>query len=328
MAIKNNSHADNDKDQGEKPAGTSIDTLMEEGFEELDDSSENDGKPGSSGDGGEGDQDKGEGGSGSEGAGNGAEDGQPPKPPVRKWGGQFDTPEEMEAAYIASLRPKGETEPGKSENKDKDQLPDLTEQELLVMSEQDASDGTKFMEEYLRRKMQTRNLQKHEVAAARKIDTDSGTDLLGDYYEMRALRRVRQETAPLVRRSQEESQKAFASMESAIDKSNVDEFGEESLADLEKFCGDPKNVEQVLQRSPLAHLIIHEHERGSPATAHKLLLREADTFRRNDERIKAQGKKKRSVPADAGGPGRGKSPKDTAATVEEAFEASEEEQGQ
>lgn len=327
MTVKN--RPDNGNPQGDQPPVTgnpSIDTLMDEAFEEVDD----DGKPGEGAEPGEGDRDEGEGGSG-EGQGTAEEPSAPE--PKRKWGGQFNTPEEMEAAYIQSLKPK-EPEPARKPSGDatgspagKDELPDLTDQELIAMREQDESDGTKFMEEYLRRKMQARNLERHEITAARKVDAEQGTDLLGDYYELRALRSVRKETAPLVQRSREESQKAFQTREASIDKSNETEFGE-GLADLEKFCSSPKNVEQVLQHSPIAHLIIREHEGGSPATAHKLLLREAYSIRVAQEKERVQGKKNRSVPADIGGPGKAKESKGSAATVEEAFEDSERELGQ
>lgn len=331
MTVKN--RPDNGNPQGEQPPVTespSIDTLMDEAFEEVDD----EGKPGEGSESGEGDREGAVGGSG-EGHDKAKE---PTKPePKRKWGGQFDTPEEMEEAYIKSLR-SNEPEPTRRPTGDasgssagipdgKDELPDLTDQELIAMREQDESDGTKFMEEYLRRKMQARNLERHEVAAARKVDAEQGTDLLGDYYELRALRSVRKETAPLVQRSREENQKAFQAREASIDKSNETEF-DEGLADLEKFCSNPKNVEQVLQRSPIAHLIIREHESGSPATAHKLLLREAYSIRVAQEKERVQEKKSRSIPADIGGPGKAKESKGSSATVEEAFEESERELGQ
>ncbi len=308
--------ADNQEPQGEKPAVEAghepVDELMEAEFEEIDS------KPGEDEGKGEGDQSGGEGGSGGE---------EPPATPEpkRKWGGQFDTPEDLEAAYIRSLQAQS-AESAKLQPK-AEELPNLTEQELVTMREQDETDGTKFLEEYLRRKMQERNLERHEVAAARKIDAEQGTDLLGDYYELRVLRRVKKETAPLVRRSREESQRAFYELEASIDETNKSEFGD-GLAELEKFCSSPKNVEQVLQRSPIAHLIIREHENGSQAIAHKLLLREAAFMRSIQEREQAQGKKSKSVPADPGGPGRAKDVKASAATVEEAFEESEREHGQ
>ena len=295
-----------DKDPDETAGNPSIEEIADEEFEEI----EGDEEPGSDDDD-SGDQE--------EDSGDESEEQQAPK---RKWAGEFNSPEEMEAAFIRNLKePKTETQEPPAG------IPDLTDAELNTMSEQDTQDGTQFMEEYLRRKMMERNLAKHELVAARAIDAEKGTDLLGDYHELRAVRAVRKETAPLARKSQQESQAAFAQREQSIDSSNTKEFGE-SLTDLENFVSKPKNVEAVLQQSPIAHLIISEHERGSPATAHKLLLREAQAYSRMSRESAKASKSRMSVRADAGGQTITKQSKNSAATIEEAFEMAENEQDQ
>jgi hypothetical protein len=230
----------------------------------------------------------------------------------------------MEAEFIrmsTTTRPPADDKPPAKP----EQLPDLTEAEMATLAEQDEADGSSFAKEYLSRKMRDRNLTPHELKALRKIDAEQGTDLVGDYHEIRADRRVAQATAPFVQKSRQEAQQVFQAREKKIDESNVGEFGE-SLKTLEEFCSSPANVEQVLKVSPIAHLIISEHERGSPATAHKLLLREASYMQRSNEKAQRREKKNASVPADAGGGGGPRKTKDSAATVEEAFEMAEEEQ--
>lgn len=295
----------------------SIEDIADEEFEEIvGDEGDEDGEPGSSEEDDEGEQGEG---SDDDSEGKGGES----DPPKRKWAGQYDTPEEMEAAYIKSLQKPSDDQDHGKRDEGAGALPDLSEAELNTMSEQDEQDGTAFLEEYLRRKMQERNLEKHEVSTLRKIDSEKGTDLVGDYHELRTVRAVQRQTAPLIRKSQEEQQKIFENRERQIDQSNTKEFGG-SLKDLEKYVSDPKNVEKVLQSSPIAHLIISEHERGSPATAHKLLLREANAFKSNQDEGKADDKRRRSVRADAGS-NSSRAPKqtDSAATIEEAFDLAE-----
>jgi hypothetical protein len=300
-----------EKPQGEQERNLDVADLMEQELEEID--TDEEGEPGDSGDDDGGDQSSAEDGAG-----------KPPaaEPPKRKWGGRFESPEEMEAEFIrmsTTTRPPADDKPPASE-----ELPDLTEAEMATLAEQDEADGSQFAREYLSKKMKARNLTTHELKALRKIDTEQGTDLLGDYHELRAARRIQQETAPLVRRSQQEAQQQFQARELKIDESNAKEFGS-SLKELEGFCSSPENVNQVLQFSPIAHLIVNEHERGSPATAHKLLLREAQAFQRMNQESTARVKKTKSISADAGGGGSPRKAKDSAATVEEAFEAAEEE---
>lgn len=305
-------------ESGDQTAATDFDTLLDKEFEEIADDQQQTAEPVGEELPGEGDQEpSGEGRTTTTDTAT-----TEAKPPVRKWAGQYDTPEEMEAAYIRGLQRQDPATQKPAEPVD--ELPDLNEAEMNTLAEQDGNDGTEFSAEYLRKKMQTRNLHPHEVKVLRKLDDEKGTDLLGDYHELRALRRVQAETAPLVRRSREESVRAYETRERSIDKTNEGEFGER-LGELETFCGDPKNVEIVLQRSPIAHLIINEHQR-SPATAHKLLLREADSVLRSHREATIAGKNKRSVPADVGASGRVKGPRDSAATVEEAFAMAEDEQ--
>lgn len=251
-----------------------------------------------------------------------ADDGEPesntPEPPVRKWGGRFNSPEEMEAEFlrISSKQQEPEKQPEK-----KSDVPDLNSSEIQTLSEHDEADGTNFAVEYLKRKMSERNLQSHELQLLRKIDNEKGTDLQGEYYDLRAARKVREETAPFRNKSQQEAQEAFISREKAINESTNKEFGE-NLKPLEEYCSNVKNVEKILQQSPFAHLIMHEHNHGSPATAHRLLLREAALLRKET----SADKKRKSVKADPGSrpSARGSAPK--ALTIEDAWEQAESEQ--
>lgn len=308
---------DQDDDSANEGANPTIEEIADEEFEEVESDDDEDGEevePGSSADD-EGEQDE-------DGADDGDEApaGKAGEPPKRKWAGEFETPEELEAHYIQSL--KGKQEPPKEEREQA--IPDLTDTELNTMSEQDEQDGTAFVEQYLRTKMQERNLEKHEIFKLRQIDTDKGTDLLGDYHEMRAARAARREMAPLARKTQEENQRIFADREKKIDESNKEEFGA-SLKTLEEYCSQPKNVEAVLKNSSIAHLIVSELER-SPALAHKLLLREAATFQRVSKEGKRVEKSKKSVRADAGASKPERKSGSTAATVEDAWEQAEAEQ--
>ncbi len=317
FAAGNQGDQDDDAEEGVNPT---IEEIADEEFEEVGDV-DDDGEevePGSSADD-NGDQDD-------DGADESAEapadkaDEPPAGQPKRKWAGEFETPEELEAHYIQSL--KGKTEQPKQEQQSS--IPDLTDVELNTMSEQDEQDGTAFVEQYLRTKMQERSLDKHEVSKLRQIDNEKGTDLLGDYHEMRVARAARREMAPLTRKTQEEAQRVFADREKKIDESNREEFGN-SLKSLEEYCSQPKNVQAVLEKSPIAHLIVSEMER-SPALAHKLLLREAATFRRVSQEGKRAEKSQKSMRADAGAnkPDRKAGP--TAATVEDAWDLAEAEQ--
>lgn len=303
-----------DQDGSDKDAGNpSIDEIMDEEFEEVDDDDEDDSETGSSDDdeGGEQEDDSGD-------------ESKEKQAPTRKWAGEFNTPEEMEAAFIRNLK----QEPRPEEKQQQSQaIPDLTDTELNTMSEQDTQDGTNFMEEYLRRKMMERNLEKHEIAALRRIDNEKGTDLQGDYHELRAVRAVNKANAPMAKKVHEENTRAFHARERAIDETNVKEFGD-SLKTLEKFVSSPKNVEAILQQSPIAGIIIREHENGSQATAHKLLLREAYAFNKMKSDGDMEKKNRMSVRADAGGQSKPRKTSDSAATVEEAFEMAEAEQDQ
>lgn len=316
FAAGNQGDQDDDAEEGVNPT---IEEIADEEFEEVADEDGEEVEPGSSADD-DGDQEN-EGADESVEAPAGKSE-EPPvgKQPKRKWAGEFETPEELEAHYIQSL--KGKTEQPKSETESS--IPDLTDVELNTMSEQDEQDGTAFVEQYLRTKMQERNLDKHEVSRLRQIDNDKGTDLLGDYHEMRATRAARREMAPLTRKTQEENQRVFAEREKKIDESNREEFGT-SLKTLEEYCSQPKNVEAVLKQSAIAHLIVSELDR-SPALAHKLLLREAATFQRVSQEGKRAEKSKKSMRADAGATKQDRKAGTTAATIEDAWEQAEAEQ--
>lgn len=306
MTVPNdNNHDDNQNQKGEQSAGDrdngSLEEILDQELEELD----------------EGDEPSGEGDvEGEQPDEAAAEDAEPPK---RKWAGEFDSPEQMEEAFLRSTRKPADEKP-----KADPQVPDLNEQEVATLAEQDSSDNTAYLEAYLRDKMSKRNLEKHELAALRKIDNEKGTDLLGDYHEARVERRVATQTRPLSERAMAENRERFMARERSIDETNATEFGD-GLQDLEKFCSSVQNVEKVLAQSPMGMLIQQVHQ-TSPATAHKMLLREANLLRQSEQKKSVETKRKRSVQADPGtGSGVQGKAKDRASSIDEAWDIAESE---
>ena len=230
--------------------------------------------------------------------------------PQRLYAGKYKTPEEMESALIELERPK---QPAESK------LPDLTNEELIVLHEQDEQDGKQWTIGYLQKKMIERNLTDFELEKLKELDS-SKLDLYGQYVAAKTKREVYSELQPVLKPVQEEQAKrqydAFVENEKTINDSNKVEFGEE-LAELEKKISDPKTIESVLKESPLRDVILNEWNNGSKAMSHKLLLREAKFhFQRQ-----VQSKKEKSIPADVTGASSARKV-DKASTIDDAFDES------
>lgn len=230
--------------------------------------------------------------------------------PQRLYAGKYKTPEEMEAALVELQNPKKP-----EENK----LPDLTQEELIVLHEQDEQDGKQWTVGYLQKKMVERNLTDFELEKLKELDS-AKLDLYGQYVAAKTKREVYSELQPVLRPVQEEQAKrqydTFVENEKTINDSNKVEFGEE-LAELEKKISDPKTIESVLKESPLRDVILNEWNNGSKAMSHKLLLREAKFHFQKQ----IQSKKEKSVPADVTGASSARKV-DKAQTLDEAFDES------
>ena len=229
------------------------------------------------------------------------------QPPQRLYAGKYKTPEEMEAALVELEKP--------AEKK----LPDLTQEELIVLHEQDEQDGKQWTVGYLQKKMVERNLTDFELEKLKELDS-AKLDLYGQYVAAKTNREVYSELQPILKPVQEEQAKrqydAFVENEKTINDSNKVEFGEE-LAELEKKISDPKTIESVLKESPLRDVILNEWNNGSKAMSHKLLLREAKFhFQRQ-----VQSKKEKSIPADVTGASSARKV-DKASTIDDAFDES------
>lgn len=231
--------------------------------------------------------------------------------PQRLYAGKYKTPEEMESALIELERPK---QPAESK------LPDLTNEELIVLHEQDEQDGKQWTIGYLQKKMIERNLTDFELDKLRELDS-SKLDLYGQYVASKTKREVYSELQPVLKPVQDEQTKrqydAFVENEKSTNESNKVEFGAE-LAELEKKISDPKTIEAVLQKSPLRDVILNEWNNGSKAMSHKLLLREAK-FHFQQESIRT--KKEKSIPADVTGASSARKV-DKASTIDDAFDES------
>jgi len=232
------------------------------------------------------------------------------QPPQRLYAGKYKTPEEMEAALVELQNPK------KPEEK---KLPDLTQEELIVLHEQDEQDGKQWTVGYLQKKMVERNLTDFELEKLKELDS-AKLDLYGQYVAAKTKREVYSELQPVLRPVQEEQAKrqydTFVENEKTINDSNKVEFGEE-LAELEKKISDPKTIESVLRESPLRDVILNEWNNGSKAMSHKLLLREAKFHFQKQ----IQSKKEKSIPADVTGASSARRV-DKAQTLDEAFDES------
>ena len=257
------------------------------------------------------------------------------KESIRPWAGRFKTPEEMEQHLLSLERGDkqqvggGEQSQPQQQGRPQDPIVDLTADELTLLSEHDEADGTKHFQDYFRHKMRVRDLSESEVKAIREHDEVNGTDLYGDYREARTERRLMDKFAPVLKplaeRNEAERQRMFQTRELEIDKGTADEFGNE-FENLRKQSTDVKFIEKVLNSSPMTQVILDAQQK-SPATAHRLLLREIQRYNAaSAERTRAE-KGKKSVPADIGGSGKANQKKLKAQSVEEAWDASVEEQG-
>lgn len=232
------------------------------------------------------------------------------QPAQRLYAGKYKTPEEMESALVELEKPKQPEEK---------KLPDLTQEELIVLHEQDEQDGKQWTIGYLQKKMSERNLTDFELEKLKELDT-AKLDLYGQYVANKTKREVYAELQPVLKPVQEEQAKRqydnFVENEKTINGSNKIEFGEE-LAELEKKISDPKTIESVLKESPLRDVILNEWNNGSKAMSHKLLLREAKLHFQKQ----VQSKKEKSIPADVTGASSNRKV-DKTQTLDEAFDES------
>ena len=248
----------------------------------------------------------------------------------RPWAGRFQTPEEMEqhllqverAPQPPSQQQQAAPQPGQ------DNIDDLAPEELVMLSEHDEADGTKNFEAYFHHKMSRRDLSAQETKALRDYDEVNGTDLYGDFREAKTERRLMNRLAPVLRplaeRQRTDARTAYQGREGSIEAGTVQEFGE-SFATLRKQSTDVDFIEKVLSASQLRQVIFDTQEK-SPATAHRLLLREIKTYNEQSAEQVRSDKRKKSVHADVGGSARSKTTH-SANSIEEAFDAALAEQG-
>lgn len=257
-----------------------------------------------------------------------SEPAQAQKPPTqaetaRKWAGRFDTPEDMERAFVEREQRPPQPPPQQAGTK-ADEIADLEDSELITLAEHDDADGTKHYQDYFRHKMGSRDLKPFEVKALRDYDVQNGTDLYGEYRDIRSERRTMAKLAPVLgpmaERNSEAAKKEFASREAAMNDETAAEFGKE-FTSLQKQSTDVKFVEKVLQQSPFGRTIIETLDR-SPALAHRMLLREISMVNRRSAEVEKATKGKKSVRADIGSQATPKRGPDRADTIDDAWDAS------
>lgn len=206
---------------------------------------------------------------------------------------------------------------------EKKAIPDLSIDEFTLLIEHDEADNTKYVQEYLLKKMEERDLSDFELGKLREIDNLDGNDLYGRYIESKTERKIMAKLKPVVdsydQEQREEQQRRFFERENAIESSNKDEFGDE-LPALKQKVTDPKFIQEVLSQSPLADIVVREWQEGSKAMSHKLLLRETQNYLAKKQATK----RSKSVPADVGGSAAQRRT-ETASSIDEAFEAAERE---
>ena len=241
----------------------------------------------------------------------------------RLFAGQFKTVEELEQAYQSkSVKQDPVNVPEQKEDENK--LADLNRQEFVSLCEVDDMDGTSYTSEYLKTKMQERDLTPFELEKLKELDSDKNEDLYGQYVSLKTKREVRAEIAPVLapieKENREKAINEFMDRERKIVDSCKDEF--ENYTELKDKVSKPDFVKEIIQGSDLGPVILREFESGSKATAHKLLIQEADKhLRKQTDNINRE-KKRKSFPADVGGSSAAsKHTVDKADTVEDAFDA-------
>jgi len=237
----------------------------------------------------------------------------------RLYAGRFQTVEEMEKAFVESQAVKED----KIEAKHDDSLPDLTREELIALHEQSEMDGKNFIQEYLQKKMQERDLSDFEVEKLKEL----GTDNYAEYVAVKTKRETMAELNPILKPVVEEQQKKqydeYVEREKAIFTSIDTEYEKTELATIKQKTTDPKFIDEVLRQSDLGSVIQNEFQNGSKATAYKLLVRETKIYLDKQSRQTEDKKRQRSFPADVGSKAEIK--KNRSGSIEEAFNDSLEE---
>ena len=241
----------------------------------------------------------------------------------RLYAGRFKTVEEMEAFVENGAQQQQPRPPETNEEK----IPDLDRGLLATLHEQDDADGTDFTAEYLRKKMSERSLSDFEIEKLKELDA-GGKDLYGEYVAMKTKREVMAELQPTLQpiqdRQTEESRAAFIANEKAIFDSLESEYDKSELATLKQKTSNPEFVNKVLSQSALGQIISDTFNRGSKATAYKMLLSESRALLKREQANVVQDKKNKSFPSDIGSKSSGVK-KAHAQTIEDAFNDSLEE---
>ena len=234
-----------------------------------------------------------------------------------------DNPDSQPAQQQPEQQAQPEKQPEQQAQPEKKAIPDLSRDEFTLLIEHDEADNTKYVQEYLLKKMEERDLSDFELGKLREIDNLDGNDLYGRYIESKTERKIMAKLKPVVdshdQEQREEQQRRYFERENAIESSNKDEFGDE-LPALKQKVTDPKFIQEVLSQSPLADIVVREWREGSKAMSHKLLLRETQNYLAKKQATK----RSKSVPADVGGSAAQRRT-ETASSIDEAFEAAERE---
>lgn len=244
--------------------------------------------------------------------------------PERLYAGRFKTVEEMEAFVANGAQQQQQPKPPEV---NEEKIPDLDRGLLATLHEQDDADGTDFTAEYLRKKMSERSLSDFEIEKLKELDA-GGKDLYGEYVAMKTKREVMAELQPTLQpiqdRQTEESRAAFIANEKAIFDSLEKEYDKSELATLKQKTSSPEFVNKVLSQSALGQIISDTFNRGSKATAYKMLLSESRALLKREQANVVQDKKNKSFPSDIGSKSSGVK-KAHAQTIEDAFNDSMEE---
>jgi hypothetical protein len=242
----------------------------------------------------------------------------------RLYAGRFKTVEEMEAFVANGAQ---QQQPMPQPQPKEDEIPDLTREQLIALHEGDDQDRTSYTIGYLQKKMSERNLTDYELETLKTLDSD-GKDLYGSYVASKTKREVMAELQPTLQpiqdRQTEESRAAFIANEKAIFDSLESEYDKSELATLKQKTSNPEFVNKVLSQSALGQIISDTFNRGSKATAYKMLLSESSALLKREQANVVQDKKNKSFPSDIGSKSSGVK-KAHAQTIEDAFNDSMEE---
>lgn len=238
----------------------------------------------------------------------------------RLYAGQFKTVEELEAAFNSKQEEKPVAKQPEPENKS-EAIPDLTREELITLHETDDQDGKDFTVQYLKKKMQDRDLTDFELEKLKELDS-GGNDLYGSYVSLKTRRDVMAELKPTIEPIREQQNKEayekYVESEKAILSTLDNEYQKEELASLKQKTSDPKFVEEVLNQSEVGEFINNLWQSGQKAKSYKLLIGEAKRYLSKQAESAKQEKREKSFPADVGSSADARK-KISAKSIEEAF---------